>query len=86
MLNPATGVQLPQCRYTILQRQQQPVACCLQVRIRLPKSSSQQQQGRPAALWQTTYLDGAYRVGRGSSGNVFLFRRHRSVNGDKTHM
>ncbi|WIA28236.1 hypothetical protein OEZ86_010791 [Tetradesmus obliquus] len=46
-----------------------------EVRTRLPGSGSKQQKGRPAALWRTSYLDGAYRVGRGSSGNVFLFRR-----------
>ncbi|KAF6257603.1 hypothetical protein COO60DRAFT_1523033 [Scenedesmus sp. NREL 46B-D3] len=45
-----------------------------EVRVRLPGGGWQQQE-QPAALWQTTYLAGAYRVGRGSSGNIFLFRR-----------
>ena len=34
-------------------------------------------QGGRTAEWRTTYCDDDVRVGRGSSGNVFLFRKQR---------
>lgn len=43
-----------------------------EVRIPVPADAAGSRRG---ALWRTTYLDGNWRVGQGSSGNLFVFRR-----------